>query len=89
MKTTERKTAAKHDDFLTSVARSIGSTLGAVAAKVDEATRPARRRPTGRKRAHKQGSVSRATRRVSASAASKRSRTAARLTTRKRKKSSK
>jgi hypothetical protein len=90
MKITERKTAAKHDDFLTSVARSIGSTLGAVAAKVDRATRPARRRPsTGRKRARKPGSVSRVTRRVSASAASKRSHAAARLTTRKRKKSSK
>jgi|HubBroStandDraft_2_1064218.scaffolds.fasta_scaffold98210_3 hypothetical protein len=90
MKITERKTAAKHDDFLTSVARSIGSTLGAVAAKVDQATRPARRRPTARKRVRKHGSVPRATRRrVSASAASKRSRTAARLTTSKRKKSSK
>jgi hypothetical protein len=89
MKITERKTAAKHDDFLSSVARSIGSTLGAVAAKVDEATRPARRRPAGRKRARKHGSVSRATRRISASAASKRNHRAARLTPRKRKKSSK
>jgi hypothetical protein len=90
MKITDRKTAAKHDDFLTSVARSIGSTLGAVAAKVDEATRPARRRPAGHKRARKHGSVSRATRRLSASAAAKRrGRTAARPTTRKRRKSSK
>jgi hypothetical protein len=90
MKITERKTAAKHDDFLTSVARSIGSTLGAVAAKVDEATRPARRRPTSRKRARKHASGTRATRRLSASAAAKRrSHTAARLTTRKRRKSSK
>ena len=29
MKIMERKTAAKDDDFLTTVARSIGSTLGA------------------------------------------------------------
>jgi hypothetical protein len=89
MKITERKAAAKHDDFLTSVARSIGSTLGAVAAKVDEATRPARRRrPGGRKRARKHSSVSRATRRASASV-SKRSHATARLATSKRKKSSK
>jgi hypothetical protein len=88
MKITERKPAAKHDDFLTSVARSIGSTLGAVAAKVDEATRPAHRRPAGRKRARKHSSVSRAARRISASA-SKRSHATARLTTSKRKKSSK
>jgi hypothetical protein len=90
MKITERKAAAKHDDFLTSVARSIGSTLGAVAAKVDEATRPARRRrrPAGRKRARKHSSVSRATRRGSDSV-SKRSHATARLATSKRKKSSK
>jgi hypothetical protein len=88
MKITERKPAAKHDDFLSTVARSIGSTLGAVAAKVDEATRPTRRRPAGRKHARKHSSVSRATRRASASV-SKRSHATARLTTKKRKKSAK
>ena len=61
MTTTERKPAVKDDDFLTTVARSIGSTLGAVVAKVDEATRPSRpRRSAGRKRARKHASVSRA-----------------------------
>ncbi len=89
MKNTERKPAAKEDDFLTTVARSIGSTLGSVVAKVDEATRPARRRPASRKRARKHGSVSRTTRRASASAASKRSRAVARLSTKKRRKSAK
>ena len=89
MKTTERKHVAKHDDFLTTVARSIGSTLGAVAAKVDEATRPARRRPAGGKRVRKHSPVSRATRRVSATAASKRSHAAARLSTKKQQKSAK
>ena len=89
MKITERKPAAKDDDFLTTVARSIGSTLGAVAAKVDEATRPARRRPAGRKRARQHRSVSRTSRRASASAASKRSQAVARLTTKKRQKSAK
>jgi hypothetical protein len=89
MKNTERKPAAKEDDFLTTVARSIGSTLGSVVAKVDEATRPERRRPASRKRPRKHGSVSRTTRRASGSAASKRSHAAARLTTKKRKKSAK
>jgi hypothetical protein len=88
MKVTERKPAAKDDDFLTTVARSIGSTLGAVVAKVDEATRPARRRPASRKRARKHSSDSRTTRRASASV-SKRSHAAARLNTKKRKKSAK
>ena len=88
MTTTERKPAVKDDDFLTTVARSIGSTLGAVVAKVDEATRPAPRRSAGRKRARKHASVSRASRRASVSA-SKRHNAAARLTRRNRKKSSK
>jgi hypothetical protein len=88
MKITERKPAAKADDFLSTVARSIGSTLGAVAAKVDEATHPARRRTAGRKRARKHASVSRTGRRASASA-SKRSNATARLTRKNRKKSSK
>jgi hypothetical protein len=88
MKITERKPAAKTDDFLTTVARSIGSTLGAVAAKVDAATRPARRRPTRHKHVRPRGSVSRANRRPSV-AASKRRHAKARITARNRKKSSK
>jgi hypothetical protein len=88
MKITERKPAAKTDDFLTTVARSIGSTLGAVAAKVDAATHPARRRPADRKRARKHASVSRPGRRAADSAA-KRSKATARLSRRNRKKSSK
>jgi hypothetical protein len=86
MKITERKPAAKGDDFLTTVARSIGSTLSAVAAKVDEATHPRRRR-AARKRARNPGSVSRTARRTSASA-SKRSNATVRLTRKNRKKSS-
>ena len=66
MKITERKPAAKADDFLTTVARSIGSTLGTVAAKVDEVTHPARRRNAEGKRARKHASVSRTGRRASA-----------------------
>ena len=85
MKITERKTTAKNDDFLTTVARSIGSTLGAVVAKVDEATRPARRRPAGRKLARRRSSASRTVRRASAS---KRSVPTARVAAKKRKKSS-
>jgi hypothetical protein len=88
MKTTGRKHAAKNDDFLTSVARSIGSTLGAVAAKVDEATHPTRRRRAVPKRARKHASVARTSRRTSASA-SKRSNATARLTRKNRKKTSK
>jgi hypothetical protein len=88
MKTTERKPATKDDDFLTTVARSIGSTLGAVVAKVDEATRPARRRPAGRKLARRHSSASRTVRRASASAP-KRSVPTARVAAKKRKKSSK
>jgi hypothetical protein len=88
MKTTERKTAAKHDDFLTTVARSIGSTLGSVVAKVDKATHPARRRPASRKRTRKHSPAARVTRRASASV-SKRSHATARLSTKKRKKSAK
>ena len=88
MNTTARKSAAKNDDFLTTVARSIGSTLGAVAAKVDEVTRPARRRPAGRRRTRKHASVSHGSRRTSASV-SKRTNKVARLTKKNRKKSAK
>jgi hypothetical protein len=88
MKTIERKTAAKDDDFLTTVARSIGSTLGAVAAKVNATTRPSRRRPSGRTRTRKHVSAVRKSRRASASI-SKRSHKVARLTKKNRKKSAK
>jgi|HubBroStandDraft_1064217.scaffolds.fasta_scaffold01649_13 hypothetical protein len=88
MKITERKPAAEADDFLTTVARSIGSTLGTVAAKVDEVTHPARRRNAGGKRARKHVSVFRTGRRASAPA-SKRSNATARLRRKNRKKSSK
>ena len=88
MKTTERKPATKDDDFLTTVARSIGSTLGAVVAKVDEVTRPAPRRRAGRTRTRKHASVSRRSRRTSASV-SKRTNKVARLTKKNRKKSAK
>jgi len=88
MKATERRPAAKAEDFLTNVARSIGSTLGTVAAKVDEVTHPTRRRTPTRKRARKNVSASRTSRRTSASA-SKRSNPTARLTRKNRKKSAK
>jgi hypothetical protein len=86
MKAIARKTAAKNDDFLTTVARSIGSTLGAVAAKVNATTHPSRRRPSGRPRTRKHVSASRNTRRTSASV-SKRRNKVARLTKTNRKKS--
>ena len=89
MTTAEHRTAAKDDDFLTTVARSIGSTLGAVAAKVNATTRPSRRRrPAGRTRTRKHVSASRHPRRASASV-SKRSNKVARLTKKNRKKSAK
>jgi hypothetical protein len=88
MKITKRKPVQKAEDLLTTVARSIGSTLGVVAAKVNATTHPSRRRrPAGRTRTRKHGSISR-TSRASASV-SKRSNKAARLTTKNRKKSPK
>jgi hypothetical protein len=66
MKIIKRKTATKADDFLTSVARSIGSTLGTVVAKVNGSHRAARRRLAGRKRGRKHIAVSRTSRRTSA-----------------------
>ncbi|MGA7842677.1 MAG: hypothetical protein WCA34_17280 [Candidatus Acidiferrales bacterium] len=88
MKTMERKTAATDDDFLTTVARSIGSTLGHVAAKVNATTHPSRRRTAGRARTRKHVSASHSKRRVSASV-SKRSNKVARVTTKRHKKSAK
>jgi|HubBroStandDraft_6_1064221.scaffolds.fasta_scaffold715352_1 hypothetical protein len=40
----------KQEDILTSVARSIGSTLGTVAAKVNAVSKPSRRKAATRKR---------------------------------------
>lgn len=61
MKINRRTPAAKNQDFLVTVARSIGSTLGAVAAKVNPSPRKSRRRPAGGKGARKRnlGSKSR------------------------------
>ena len=87
MKITERKSDARDDDFLTTVARSIGSTLGAVAAKVDPSFRKARRRPPSPKRASKRRSASRAGRRRTAGAPRQRGK-ASRLNRKNRKKSS-
>jgi hypothetical protein len=39
----------KQEELLTSVARSIGSTLGTVAAKVNAVSNPSPRKPAGRK----------------------------------------
>jgi hypothetical protein len=41
---------AKEEDILTSVARTIGSTLGTVAAKVNAVSSPSRRKKATRKR---------------------------------------
>ena len=88
MKITERKPVQKAEDLLTTVARSIGSTLGAVAAKVNVTTKPSRRRRSGRTRDRKHVSVSPSKRRASASI-SKRSNKVARLVKKNRKKSAK
>jgi hypothetical protein len=88
MKNTERKTTAKNEDFLTTVARSIGSTLGSVVAKVDEVTRPAPRRKAGRKLAHRRSTASRTIRRAH-TPASKRRIARTRTAAKNRKKSSK
>ena len=70
MKLKKRKPATKEEEFLLSVARSIGSTLGAVAAKVNPSSHKPRQRPVGRKR------VSRNRRRTSAGASKRSSPTA-------------
>jgi predicted alpha/beta-hydrolase family hydrolase len=67
-----RKSAAKDNDFLVSVAESIGSTLGAVAARVSGTAGAARRRPARRKPAAKRRSVSSKSRRASVKTASAR-----------------
>jgi hypothetical protein len=76
MNTTVKKAATKGDDFLSTVARSIGSTLGAVAAKVNGSPRSARRRPATRKRARAQNSASRNRRRATAAISRKASKRA-------------
>jgi hypothetical protein len=58
MKITERKPAAKGEDLLTTVARSIGSTLGTVARKVRASSRKSNRRPAKRKSPRKLGTAS-------------------------------
>jgi hypothetical protein len=58
MKITERKPAAKGEDFLTTVARSIGSTLGTVARKARPSSRKSKTRRAQRKSARKLGIAS-------------------------------
>lgn len=84
MKSRNHKAAAKNEDFLATVARSIGSTLGAVAAKVS----PSPRRSATHKRVRNRHSVSTKARRTSARI-SKTSANAARLKRKNRRKSSK
>jgi len=69
-----RKSAAKGEAFLVSVAESIGSTLGAVAAKVNPSPRKPRRRSKVGKAAKKQGSATRKARRVSAATSKRKGR---------------
>ncbi len=68
------KSAAKGEAFLISVAESIGSTLGAVAAKVNPSPRKPRRRSTARRAAKKHGSAIRKARRVSAATSTRKGR---------------
>jgi hypothetical protein len=58
MKMIERKPAAKGEDLLTTVARSIGSTLGTVARKVRPSSRKPNRRRAKRKSPRKLGTAS-------------------------------
>ena len=58
MKIDKRGPAAKNQDFLVTAARSIGSTLGAIAAKVSPSPRKSRRRPAGDKRPRKRNPAS-------------------------------
>ena len=58
MKIIERKPAAKGEDLLTTVARSIGSTLGTVARKVRPSSRKPNRRRAKRKSSRKLGTAS-------------------------------
>jgi hypothetical protein len=58
MKITKRKPAAKGEDLLTTVARSIGSTLGTVARKVRPSSRRSNRRRAKRRSPRKVGTAS-------------------------------
>ena len=64
MKINRRRPAAKNQDFLMTAARSIGSTLGAIAAKVSPSPSKSHRRPAGRRRALKQNLASKGRRRT-------------------------
>jgi hypothetical protein len=64
MKINRRASAAKNQDFLVTAARSIGSTLGAIAAKVSPSPSKPHRRPAGRKRAAKQNLAAKGHRRT-------------------------
>jgi hypothetical protein len=88
MKINRRTSAAKNQDLLVTVARSIGSTLGAVAAKVNPSPRKSPRRPTGGKGAHKRNLASKSRQRT-LPRASKRNGQAAGFKQRNRKKSAK
>jgi hypothetical protein len=87
MKINRRRPAAKNKDFLVTAARSIGSTLGAIAAKVSPSPSKSRRRPAGRRRALKQNLASKGHRRLPGT--SKRNSQAAGFKRKNRKKSSK
>jgi len=77
MTTTGRKASAEGSDFLIEVARSIGSTLGTVAAKVNSVTSAARPRPKRRINApRKKSATVRAARSASRRTAARVSKTA-------------
>jgi hypothetical protein len=88
MKTTERKPAPKGEDFLSAVARSIGSTLGTVARKVRPSSRKSTRRRAKRKGPRKLGTASK-NHRQGIAKGSKRLHNPAAIKRRKRKKSAK
>ena len=88
MKITERRPAAKDEDFLTAVARSIGSTLGTVARKVKQSSRRSNRWQAKRNSPRKPGSVSKSRRQGIAKGSKRRGNPAA-IKSRRRKKSAK
>jgi hypothetical protein len=67
----EHKSAAKENDFLVTVARSIGSTLGSVAAKVSHLPGVSRATPVRRKRVSKRSSAAGRTRSTTRKAAAR------------------
>ena len=70
----ERKPAAKDNDFLVTVAQSIGSTLGTVAAKVSHLPGMSRATPTRRKRTTKKSHAAGRTRATTRKAAARKPR---------------